>query len=137
MKQKVNKTVKANKATSSSGLDSLVCGIVVAGKFKNVSERRSVNGLHKLIRVVVFASRVLEVFPCYALYNPSRDRGLHEEIPRLDAGVRSNIPCKLSQFSFSKNRCKMRCSHEPFSLSSCPPGSCTDIHLSLNCDTTG
>jgi len=63
MKWKGNKTVKANKPNSSSGLDSLEYGGFVVS-LKHVSERRSVRSLHKLIRVAVFESRVLEVLSC-------------------------------------------------------------------------
>lgn len=45
MKWKVNKTVGANKANSSSGLDSLEYGGFVVS-LKHVSERRSVSSLH-------------------------------------------------------------------------------------------
>ena len=63
MKWKGNKTVKANKANSSSGLNSLVYGGFVVS-LKHVSERISLRSLHKLIRVAVFVSRVLEVLSC-------------------------------------------------------------------------
>ena len=63
MKWKVNKTVEASKANSSSGLDSLEYGGFVVS-LKHVSERRWVRSLHKLIRVAVFENRVLEVLSC-------------------------------------------------------------------------